>query len=199
MPDKKLATYRKKRNLKKSSEPAGGPKRRRGQSPMFVIQKHAATRLHYDFRLEVDGVLKSWAVTKGPSTDPKERRLAIQVEDHPLDYGSFEGTIPEGEYGAGTVMVWDTGTYRNLTEKEGKEVPVAEAIEEGHVKVRLEGQKLKGGYALNRMGDGAKPRWLLVKMKDEEARPGRDLLKSRTKSALSDRTLDRIAKEENSG
>ncbi len=122
-----------------------------GGRPRFVIQKHAARSLHYDFRLEADGVLKSWAVPKGPSTDPKEKRLAMRTEDHPVDYLDFEGGIPRGEYGAGHVIVWDTGTYRNLT-GHGEEVPVGKGVRDGHLKVWLEGEKLRGGYALTRTG-----------------------------------------------
>src|SRR5918992_1481585 len=130
--------------------------------PRFVIQQHAATSMHWDFRLEVDGTFKSWAVPKGPSTDPRDKRLAMEVDDHSLSWGDFEGVIPEGEYGAGPVIVWDRGTYENLTvDDEGREVPVAEAIAEGELKVRLHGEKLSGGYALVRMGGGDRERWLL--------------------------------------
>src|SRR2546423_9043954 len=127
--------------------------------PIFVIQKHDATSLHYDFRLEVDGVLKSWAVPKGPSTDPRDKRLAMQVEDHPLSYGDFEGVIPEGQYGAGPVIVWDTGPYR-------AEEALGETLKQGRASFWLEGKKVRGGYCLCRM-DGR--RWLLVKKDDEEA------------------------------
>src|SRR5512136_1138631 len=146
-----LKSYRAKRDFGITSEPfprvAG--KIRDSKNTIFVVQKHYSRRLHYDFRLEVDGVLKSWAIPKGPSTDPKEKRLAVPTEDHPLAYAGFEGVIPEG-YGAGTVLVWDTGPFLNLTEKKGVAIPLAEAVAHGHVKVWLEGRKLKGGYALTR-------------------------------------------------
>src|SRR3989440_7857226 len=130
--------------------------------PIFVVQKPAATSLHYDFRLEVDGVLKSWAVPKGPSTDPRDKRLAVEVEDHPLAYASFEGVIGEASYGAGAVIVWDTGPYRNITERDGEEVPLDVALDDGRASVWLEGEKLRGGDTLARMGDGRKPQWLLI-------------------------------------
>jgi DNA ligase D-like protein (predicted 3'-phosphoesterase) len=190
MPKKNLEDYQSKRDFQRTPEPAGGG---RGPSaaPIFVVQKHDASRLHYDFRLEVDGVLKSWAVPKGPSTDPREKRLAVPTEDHPLEYAGFEGVIPEG-YGAGTVMVWDTGPFHNLTEKQGVAIPLAEAVAHGHVKVRLEGRKLKGGYALTRFKTGKDEAWLLVKADDEAADPAADLLKTRPESALSGRTLEEI-------
>lgn len=158
---------------------------------MFVIQKHAASSLHYDFRLEVDGVLASWAVPKGPSTDPRDKRLAIQVEDHPLDYGDFEGVIAEGNYGAGAVIVWDTGTYEQL----GEEASVAEAIGQGHVSVWLHGEKIAGGYTLRLTGKGAKPQWLLVKRRDEEADARRNPVSTQPKSVLSGRTVEEVASE----
>ena len=132
------------------------------EKPRFVIQKHDASNLHYDLRLEVDGVLKSWAVPKGPSTDPREKRLAIATEDHPLDYADFEGVIPEDEYGAGTVLVWDHGTYENITEAEDGLHPMSEALSDGHASVRLSGEKIRGGYALQRIDDDA-DQWLLIK------------------------------------
>jgi DNA ligase D-like protein (predicted 3'-phosphoesterase) len=161
-----------------------------------VIQKHAARRLHYDFRIEVDGVLKSWAVPKGPSTDPRDRRLAVPTEDHPMEYATFEGVIPEGEYGAGTVMVWDTGTYANIREKDGEESPMAECVESGHIAIWLEGKKLQGGYALVRTGKGDSARWLLLKMKDERADARRNPVNSQPKSAITGRTLKQIARDE---
>ncbi len=193
--DDKLADYRRKRDFRKTSEPqgeGGDP----GDAPRFVIQKHDASQLHYDFRIEVDGVLKSWAVPKGPSTDARERRLAVAVEDHPLDYGDFEGVIPEGEYGAGTVLIWDAGTYRNITEKDGEEMALDEAIENGHADVWLEGEKLTGGYALIRTKRHEGKDWLLVKMKDDEADARRNPTSTEPNSVVSGRSLEQIAKEE---
>src|SRR5579884_2266245 len=131
----------------------------------FVIHKHAATRLHYDFRLEVDGVLRSWAVPRGLSTDPRQKRLAVEVEDHSLQYADFEGVIGRGSYGAGVVIVWDEGRYRNLDEERS----MAEALAAGHAKVWLEGHKLRGGWTLQRTRGGEKPQWLLIKRRDEGA------------------------------
>ena len=185
-----LEEYRDKRHFDRTAEPVGtsGPgDSHSDSSPRFVVQKHKARSLHYDFRLEVDGVLKSWAVPKGPSTDPRAKHLAMMVEDHPLDYIDFEGVIPEGEYGAGAVIVWDTGRYRNLKDK-----PLAEAIEAGQVEVWLEGKKLHGGYALVRTGDVIDRRWLLVKMRDEAADEGRDPVSSEPESVISGRTIEDI-------
>ena len=123
----------------------------RRRSKLFVVQKHSASTLHYDFRLEVGGVLRSWAVPKGPSTDPRDKRLAVAVEDHSLSYARFEGVIESG-YGAGTVIVWDIGTYDNLTERDGRAVPLSRALKDGHAVVDLHGEKLHGGYALTRVG-----------------------------------------------
>ncbi len=161
-------------------------------SNRFVVQKHDASSLHYDFRLEVDGVLKSWAVPKGPSTDPSEKRLALPTEDHPVDYLDFEGVIPEGEYGAGRVIVWDTGRYENETTEDGELVAMADAIDNGHVSVRLEGEKISGGYALTRTGSGDDARWLLVKKDDEEADARRNPTSTQPESVLSGRTIDEI-------
>jgi DNA ligase D-like protein (predicted 3'-phosphoesterase) len=188
MSERRLDRYRSKRDLSKSGEPEGGRRRGGRTQPMFVIQEHAARSLHYDFRLEVDGVLASWAVPKGPSTDPRDKRLAIQVEDHPLDYGDFEGVIGKGNYGAGSVIVWDTGTYENL----GDERSMAEAIEAGHVSVWLHGQKLRGGYSLQRTSAGDKPKWLLVKRRDEEADARRKPVSTQRESVLSGRTVDEV-------
>ena len=155
--------------------------------PKFVIQKHAARSLHYDFRLEVAGALASWAVPKGPSTDPRDKRLAMRVEDHRLSWGDFEGLIPEGEYGAGAVIVWDAGSYRNLSDE-----PVEEAIAAGHASFWLEGKKLRGGWSLRRIGGGRKERWLLVKRRDEEADARRNPVASQPKSVVSGRTIEEV-------
>jgi DNA ligase D-like protein (predicted 3'-phosphoesterase) len=192
MTPKKLEEYRKKRDFASTPEPAG-EQDLAGERPVFVVQKHDASRLHYDFRLEVDGVLKSWAIPKGPSTHPGEKRLAVPTEDHPLEYAGFEGVIPAGEYGGGTVMVWDTGTFRNITEKKGASITLPQAVEHGHVKVWLEGVKLQGGYALTRFKTGKDEAWLLVKMDDELAAPERDILADAPDSALTGRSLTEIA------
>lgn len=196
MAQRSLGEYRRKRNFRKTPEPSGrtGGSRKR---PMFVIQKHDARALHYDFRLEAGGVLKSWAVPRGPSTDPREKRLAMPTEDHPMEYGGFEGLIPEGEYGAGPVIVWDTGTYRNLTEEDGREIPVEEGVKAGHVKVWLEGKKLRGGYSLRRtrMGRSGRMQWLLVKVRDEEADARRNPVSTQPESVLSGRTVEELAEE----
>jgi bifunctional non-homologous end joining protein LigD len=180
-----LTEYKKKRKFDKTPEP--GPKKKRTKTGrMFVVQKHRATQLHYDFRLEADGVLKSWAVPKGPSLDPTVKRLAMQVEDHPVDYAKFEGVIPEGEYGGGTVMVWDYGTYE--PEKED----VGAAIRKGELKFTLDGQKLKGGWVLVRTRDR---QWLLIKHRDyyntEE-----EVTELAPASILTRRTLAEIAEDE---
>jgi len=196
MTTRSLRTYRKKRDFRQTPEPKGGVKNAGGKKPIFVIQKHAARQLHYDFRLQVGRALKSWAVPKGPSLNPKDKRMAAEVEDHPLGYAKFEGVIPKGEYGAGTVMVWDTGSYRNVTKRDDKKIPITKALKRGHVAVLLDGKKIKGGYALSRIAKGKKPRWLLVKMKDEKADARRKPTKSETKSALTERTMEEIEKEE---
>jgi DNA ligase D-like protein (predicted 3'-phosphoesterase) len=158
-----------------------------------VIQKHAARRLHYDFRLEVAGVLKSWAVPKGPSSDPRDKRLAVPTEDHPLDYIDFEGVIPKGQYGGGSVIVWDAGTYRNATTSKGDEVAMEDALDRGHVVIWLEGSKLSGGFALTRVARGEDERWLLVKMKDDSLDTREDLVSTRPESVISGRTVEDVA------
>ncbi len=188
--DNLLEEYRRKRKFGQTPEPSGTKVKKSSGSPIFVIQKHDATSLHYDFRLEIGGVLVSWAVPKGPSTDPKEKRLAMRTEAHPMEYADFEGVIPEGEYGAGTVIVWDTGTYRKLEEKEGKRRTMEQRLKDGHIAVWLEGGKLKGGYAITRLGQEKK--WLLVKIRDDEADPGRNPVKTEPKSVLSGRSIEEV-------
>jgi len=192
-----LAEYRRKRDFRRTSEPQGGGRRRKAE-PRFVIQKHDASTLHYDFRLEVGGVMKSWAVPKGPSTDPREKRLAVPTEDHPLAYNDFEGVIPEGEYGAGTVIVWDSGTYRNLTEHDGEPLSMEQALARGHASFWLEGHKLRGGWALTRMRRGKGEAWLLVKKDDEGADARRRPVTTQPESVLSGRTVEQVAAEVNS-
>lgn len=182
-----LEEYRRKRNFKSTPEPAPGRVKIKHKQLAYLIQKHAATRLHYDFRLEWQGVLLSWAVTKGPSLNPADKRLAVRTEDHPLEYGGFEGTIPKGEYGGGTVMLWDEGTWE----------PVEDAqtgLEHGHLSFVLHGQRLKGRWDLIRMrGDQKRENWLLIKEKDEEARAEGDFLETSAFSVESGRTMDEIA------
>jgi DNA ligase D-like protein (predicted 3'-phosphoesterase) len=157
-----------------------------------VIQKHDATRLHYDFRIEVDGVLKSWAIPKGPSTNPHDKRLAVMVEDHEIEYAKFEGIIGEGEYGAGVVMVWDKGTYANLKQELGYDITVPQMIEKGIVEIRLEGKKLKGGWVLVKTRWGKANNWLLIKMNDEKADPDHDITVDQPNSAKTGRTMKEI-------
>jgi DNA ligase D-like protein (predicted 3'-phosphoesterase) len=192
----RLERYRKKRDPETSPEPGvradAAPKKRRRRrkgEPRFVIQKHDASTLHYDFRLEVDGTLRSWAVPKGPSTDPRERRLAVEVEDHPLEYGDFEGVIGEG-YGSGAVIVWDAGTYRNLDEDRS----MAEALDDGHARIWLEGEKLRGGWTLHRTNAGAKPQWLLMKRRDEGADARRNPQSTQPESVKTGRTVEEVAR-----
>jgi DNA ligase D-like protein (predicted 3'-phosphoesterase) len=194
--------YESKRDFDRSPEPRGAKGKAgaaSGKRPRFVIQKHDASTLHYDFRLEIDGVLKSWAVPKGPSTDPRDKRLAIPTEDHPLEYGGFEGVIPEDEYGGGTVMIWDRGTFRNITEKDGELQPLDKAWKSGHLLVELQGEKIFGGYALHRTGSKKDANWLLIKMDDEAADARRNPVSSEPKSVESGRTIKQIAKEEGGG
>jgi bifunctional non-homologous end joining protein LigD len=179
-----LKDYAKKRRFAVTPEPRGtiAPRRKR----TFVIQKHRASALHYDFRLEADGVLKSWAVPKGPSLDPADKRLAMEVEDHPVEYGTFEGIIPEGEYGGGTVMLWDTGTYAADVDDVGK------ALREGELRFTLDGKKLHGGWVLVRT-DGR--RWLLMKRKDAAASKTVDITTERPRSVATRRLLAGIARD----
>lgn len=196
-----LKEYRKKRDFRRSSEPRG-KRKKSNKTPEFVIQRHDAINLHYDFRLEIGGVLKSWAVPKGLSTDPRDKRLAVLTEDHPLEYVDFEGVIPDGEYGAGTVLVWDKGTYQNLKQQDKKKMSMQDAFQEGHITVRLKGKKLKGGYALTRFKKKKDKQWLLIKMDDDEADARRNPVSTQPESVLTGRTIEEIAedeKEENTG
>ncbi|MCD6415697.1 MAG: hypothetical protein J7M08_03240 [Planctomycetes bacterium] len=183
-----LDEYSRKRDLEKTPEPAG--ERGVGAGGVYVIQKHDASRLHYDLRLECDGALLSWAVPKGPSLDPSQKRLAVRVEDHPLDYAGFEGVIPEGEYGGGVVMVWDRGTFENMAD-----APLREGLSAGHIEVRIAGEKLRGGWTLIQMKGRGEKNWLLIKKNDEFADREGDITASRPLSALTGRSLDEIKGE----
>jgi bifunctional non-homologous end joining protein LigD len=189
VPSRKLSTYRKKRDFEKTAEPSGEGKVTPSKCRRFVIQKHAATRLHYDLRLEFDGLFKSWAVTRGPSLDPHDKRLAVEVEDHPLDYGDFEGTIPAGEYGGGTVQLWDRGYWDGDDPEAG--------FKKGDLKFTLDGDKLHGSWVLVRMrhdrDGGKRTNWLLIKHRDEFAREGEgESILDEDKSVASGRTMEQI-------
>ncbi|MGE0830941.1 MAG: DNA polymerase ligase N-terminal domain-containing protein, partial [Hyphomonadaceae bacterium] len=170
----KLGAYRAKRDFQKTAEPSGAGAVSKSDEVRFVVQKHDATRLHYDFRLELGGVFKSWAVTKGPSLDPKQKRLAVEVEDHPLAYGDFEGTIPKGQYGGGTVQLWDRGFWRH----EGPKKTAEESLNAGELKFSLKGRRLRGSWVLVRLKNdrirSKRTYWLLIKHRDEAAREGDD-------------------------
>jgi bifunctional non-homologous end joining protein LigD len=192
-----LTEYREKRDFKRTAEPEGGSKRAADSEKLeFVIQKHAATRLHYDLRLELDAVMKSWAVPKGPSADPAVKRLAMQVEDHPMEYNTFEGTIPKGEYGGGTVMLWDRGWYE--PEKGGGEDGVRDGLRKGDLKVIFHGKRMKGSWVLVRTrgwgggGSSGKPSWLLIKHRDEHVEPLDTLTETHTTSVVTKRTMEQI-------
>ena len=191
-----LTEYRRKRDFSRTAEPEGGTSKKGGKKLDFVIQKHAASHLHYDLRLELDGVMKSWAVPKGPAPDPSIKRLAMQVEDHPIEYNTFEGTIPQGEYGGGTVMLWDRGTYE--PEKGGGEDGVREGYKKGDLKIVFHGKRMKGSWVLVRTrgwgsgGGAGKPSWLLIKHRDEHAQPGDALVEQHTTSVVTNRTMEEI-------
>jgi bifunctional non-homologous end joining protein LigD len=186
-----LAEYNRKRDFSRTREPAGTVPRAKGKTLHFVVQKHAASHLHYDFRLELDGVMKSWAVPKGPSLDPSVRRLAMEVEDHPISYNTFEGTIPQGEYGGGTVMLWDRGTYE--AEDGGGVESLRRGYEKGDLKIVLHGKRLEGSWVLVRMQRPGRPQWLLIKHRDGTEDSTRDLTEEYTTSVVSRRTMDSIA------
>ncbi|MCT4353413.1 3'-phosphoesterase [Streptomyces sp. Je 1-79] len=198
--DAALEEYRRRRDFSKTAEPQDTGGGEPGEQPSFVVQIHDATAMHFDFRLEVDGVLKSWAVPKGPSGDPHDKRMAMPTEDHPLAYREFEGVIADGEYGAGTVIVWDEGTYRNLsTRQDGRtEKPFAKALEDGHASFWLDGHKLRGGWSLTRFRDGTDGRreaWLLVKRADERASRHGTTDPRRARSVRTGHTLRQAAEE----
>ena len=201
-----LEEYKRKRRFEATPEPP--PKVEKKSAHRFVVQMHDATRLHYDFRLELDGVLKSWAVPKGPSLDPADKRLAMQVEDHPVSYFDFEGTIPEGNYGAGSVIVWDVGTWQPLSPVavNGKYNPGSDAeatamLAKGDLKFRLNGKRLKGDFALvhikARRSGSKGNEWLLIKKHDQDEVPGYDIEQYNT-SILTEKTLKQIAGDEDS-
>ena len=205
----RLEGYRRKRDFSRTSEPAGkaksdarkGGKRKRPakrRHPRFSIQKHAATSLHYDLRLEVDGTLASWAIPKGPSLNPADKRLAMRTEDHPLEYLEFEGVIPKGEYGAGPMIVWDRGVFENVSETRGGEsLSLNEALEKGDLKLFFLGEKIRGAYALVRTSKpGERERWLLIKKKGEGADARRRPTSTQPESVLSGKTIEQVREEE---
>src|SRR5436190_1577323 len=191
-----LTLYKKKRSFNETPEPKG-KKKSSARSLKFVVQKHDATQLHYDFRLEMEGALKSWAIPKGPSLNPQDKRLAMMVEDHPFDYRTFEGTIPAGNYGAGTVMVWDEGTYTAMGFEEEpikkQEKILLEEMKKGDVKIVFDGEKIKGAFALVKIKGRGENTWLLIKKQDAAA-TDKDVTK-KDKSVKTNRTLNQIAQD----
>jgi bifunctional non-homologous end joining protein LigD len=191
----RLGEYRRKRNFERTAEPRGG-RRKAARALAYVIQKHAASHLHFDLRLELDGVMKSWAVPKGPSLDPAVKRLAMQVEDHPIEYNLFEGTIPQGEYGGGTVMIWDRGSYSYGGDDEVDPVEgLRQGYRRGDFKFVLRGRRLTGSWVLvrTRRGDPRRPQWLLIKHRDEAAESGSDVVEEYQSSVATGRTMSEIA------
>jgi bifunctional non-homologous end joining protein LigD len=190
----KLSEYRRKRDFTRTEEPAGGASRT-GKKLAFVIQKHAASHLHYDLRLELDGVMKSWAVPKGPSLDPSVKRLAMEVEDHPIEYNAFEGTIPKGEYGGGTVMLWDRGSYTYGGTDPEPLKGLRGGYAKGDFKFILQGKRLRGSWVLvrTRRGERGRSQWLLIKHRDEYAIPGSDVTAEYQTSVATGRTMEEIA------
>ncbi len=192
--DEPLGEYRRKRDFTKTAEPAGEATSRKRKALAFVIQKHAASHLHFDLRLELDGVMKSWAVPKGPSIDPGVKRLAMEVEDHPIEYNKFEGTIPEGEYGGGTVMLWDRGTYTWHDRDPDPAQRLRDGYASGDFKFVLKGKRLRGSWVLVRTRRGEKkPQWLLIKHRDEFAEEGADVVADEVTSVTTGRTMEEIA------
>ena len=196
-----LKEYERKRDFSKTKEPSGKGKKKgkaRRKHPRFAFQKHSATSEHYDLRLEVDGVLASWAIPKGPSLDPRDKRLAMRTEDHPMEYLEWEGVIEEGSYGAGPMIVWDRGVFQNISEtRRGESMELDEAIAKGDVKVFMLGEKIKGAYALVRTSKpGDREQWLLIKKRDEGADARRKPTSSQPESVLSGRTIEQVLAEE---
>lgn len=194
-----MTDYNKKRDFNKTKEPRGDAPKKKHEKPIFVIQKHDATNLHYDFRLEIDHTLKSWSVPKGPSTDPSVKRMAIPTEDHPIAYADFEGTIPEGEYGGGTVMIWDNGTIEsNKKDENGNIISLEDSFNTGSIEVTLHGKKLQGKFNLVKMKGGKMSgNWLLMKQEDAEADARRNPVNTQPKSVVTGRSLSEIAEAEN--
>ena len=193
---KSLTRYRAKRDFEITTEPSGEKAVRSGEALAFVIQKHEASHLHFDLRLEVDGVMKSWAVPKGPNVDPSVKRLAMEVEDHPMAYNTFEGTIPQGEYGGGTVMLWDRGTYSpdEINPGESENEAARRALDAGKLAFTFHGKRLKGSFALVRTRGGeTRSQWLLIKHKDRYAKAGRDIVADVMTSVASGRRMEDIA------
>jgi bifunctional non-homologous end joining protein LigD len=192
-PSDTLDTYNAKRDFTKTREPAGR-RLTTAKDLRFVIQKHAASHLHFDFRLELDGVMKSWAVPKGPSYDPAHKRLAMQVEDHPIEYNDFEGTIPKGQYGGGTVMIWDRGTYE--AESGGGVDAVREGYKRGDLKIIMHGERMQGSWVLvrTRRDSRGRAQWLLIKHRDHLAMADADIVAAVKTSVVSGRTMEEIAK-----
>jgi DNA ligase D-like protein (predicted 3'-phosphoesterase) len=210
MPRRSLSEYQRKRDFGKTPEPGARGKAKpagrtreapRRRHPRFVIQKHAATSLHYDFRLEIGDVAVSWAVPKGPSLDPRDKRLAMRTEDHPLEYLEFEGVIPAGQYGAGPVIVWDRGVFENISEtRRGEPLTLEEGLDKGDLKVLLLGEKIRGAYALVRTSDpGEREKWLLIKKKDEFADARRRPTSTQPESVRSGLTIEQVRERERAG
>jgi bifunctional non-homologous end joining protein LigD len=190
----RLAEYRRKRDFTRTREPKGASRRTASVRLAYVIQRHEATRLHFDLRLELDGVMKSWAVPKGPSLDPSVKRLAIEVEDHPIEYNAFEGIIPQGEYGGGTVMLWDRGTYGYAGETDDPVAALRAGYRKGDFKFEVRGKRLRGSWVLVRTRrEGRKNQWLLIKHRDDEADPELDPVETYQTSVTTGRTMDEIA------
>lgn len=191
--DDSRSSYRSKRDFDSTPEPQGDGDAANRTGRRFVIQRHEASSTHFDLRLEVDGTLKSWAVPKGPSTDTREPRLALRTEDHPLAYADFEGVIPDDEYGGGTVMIWDQGSYRNLRAEKGSDsLDMEGSLQGGMIEVWLEGDKVRGGYVLKRTQGGDQARWLLIKMDDEGADARRNPTSTENESVATGRDMQEI-------